>query len=113
MRCSPPAFCLVFMSLGPSAGASLAADQPVAPQSAVTAPPATTSPAAKPIGTSPAKSSGSSPTKTPTPSAAQASEYNEAAAKHAKRTACLSQARTKKLVGAQRTAYVKGCIGQN
>jgi hypothetical protein len=38
-------------------------------------------------------------------------EYNEAAARHAKRTACLSQARAKKLVGAQRTAYVKGCIG--
>jgi hypothetical protein len=36
---------------------------------------------------------------------------NEAAAKHAKRTACLSQARSKKLVGAQRNAYVKDCVG--
>ena len=38
-----------------------------------------------------------------------ASPDNDAAAKHAKRTACLKQARAKKLVGAQRTAYVKDC----
>jgi len=36
---------------------------------------------------------------------------NEAAARHAKRTACITQARAKKLVGAQKTAYIKGCIG--
>ena len=36
---------------------------------------------------------------------------NEAAARHAKRRACIKQARTKKLVGAQKTAYIKGCIG--
>jgi hypothetical protein len=36
---------------------------------------------------------------------------NEAAARHAKRTACINQARAKKLVGAQKTAYIKGCIG--
>jgi len=34
---------------------------------------------------------------------------NDAAAKHAKRTACLKEARAKKLVGAQKTAYVKDC----
>jgi hypothetical protein len=34
---------------------------------------------------------------------------NDAAAKHAKRTACLKEARTKKLVGAQKTAYIKDC----
>ena len=38
-----------------------------------------------------------------------ASPDNDAAAKHAKRTACLKQARAKKLGGAQRTAYVKDC----
>jgi|HubBroStandDraft_1064217.scaffolds.fasta_scaffold845659_1 hypothetical protein len=34
---------------------------------------------------------------------------NDAAAKHAKRTACLKQARAKKLVGAQKTAFIKDC----
>jgi hypothetical protein len=34
---------------------------------------------------------------------------NDAAAKHAKRTACLKEARAKKLVGAQKTAYIKDC----
>jgi hypothetical protein len=38
-----------------------------------------------------------------------ASADNDAAAKHAKRTACLKEARAKKLVGAQKTAYVKDC----
>ncbi len=35
---------------------------------------------------------------------------NEAAAKHAKRTACLKSAKAKKLVGPQRTAFIKDCI---
>jgi hypothetical protein len=35
---------------------------------------------------------------------------SDAAAKHAKRTACLQEARTKKLVGEARTAYVKNCV---
>jgi len=43
--------------------------------------------------------------------ASTASVDNEAAARHAKRTACINQARAKKLVGAQKTAYIKGCIG--
>ena len=34
---------------------------------------------------------------------------NDAAAKHAKRTACLKEARSKKLVGAQKSAYIKDC----
>jgi len=45
----------------------------------------------------------------PPPAAATGTPDNDAAAKHAKRTACLKQARAKKLVGAQRTAYVKDC----
>ena len=36
---------------------------------------------------------------------------NDAAAKHTKRTACLKEAKTKKLVGAQRAAFVKDCVG--
>ncbi len=35
---------------------------------------------------------------------------NEAAAKHAKRTACLKTAKAKKLVGPQRTAFIKDCM---
>jgi hypothetical protein len=45
-----------------------------------------------------------------TPTNASAAD-NEAAARHAKRTGCITQARAKKLVGAQKTTYIKGCIG--
>jgi psiF repeat len=41
---------------------------------------------------------------------AAASPSNDAAAKHAKRTACLKSAKTKKLVGADKTAFLKSCI---
>jgi hypothetical protein len=34
----------------------------------------------------------------------------DAAAKHAKRTACLKDAKTKKLVGADKTAFLKSCV---
>ncbi len=34
----------------------------------------------------------------------------DAAAKHAKRTACLKDAKTKKLVGADKAAFLKNCI---
>jgi hypothetical protein len=46
----------------------------------------------------------------PAPSSPSAAD-NEAAAKHAKRTLCLKQAKSKKLVGAQRTEYIKDCMG--
>jgi hypothetical protein len=39
------------------------------------------------------------------------SSDGDAAAKHAKRTACLKNAKAKKLVGAQKTAFVKDCVG--
>lgn len=62
-----------------------------------------------------------SPPSTPTASATatqpahastdpNASAADEAAARHAKRTGCLKSARTKKLVGAKRTNYVKDCM---
>jgi psiF repeat len=38
---------------------------------------------------------------------------DEAAEKHAKRTACLKNAKAKKLVGAQRGAFVKTCLEQS
>lgn len=48
---------------------------------------------------------------TPVPAASSSSADSEAAARHAKRTACIHEARAKKLVGARKTAYIKGCIG--
>jgi hypothetical protein len=47
----------------------------------------------------------------PAPAGSASSADNEAAARHAKRTVCIKQARAKKLVGAPKTAYIKGCIG--
>jgi hypothetical protein len=38
-----------------------------------------------------------------------ATSANDAAAKHAKRTACLQDAKAKKLVGADKTAFLKSC----
>ena len=35
---------------------------------------------------------------------------SDAAAKHTKRTACLKDAKTKKLVGADKTSFLKTCI---
>jgi hypothetical protein len=55
------------------------------------------------------------PATAPLPAASQkpaaAPIDNDAPARHAKRTACLKEAKTKKLVGAHRTAYVKDCMG--
>ena len=42
--------------------------------------------------------------------AAPAPLSGDAAAKHAKRTACLKSAKEKKLVGADKTAFLKTCI---
>lgn len=50
-------------------------------------------------------------TAAPAPAApAPASTANDAAARHLKRTACLKEARTKKLIGADKTAFLKNCI---
>jgi len=46
------------------------------------------------------------PTPLPAPDA-------DAAARHAKRTACLKEARAKKLVGADRTTFVKNCLANH
>lgn len=45
----------------------------------------------------------------PTPTASGTSADNDAAARHAKRTACIKEARARKLVGARKTAYIKDC----
>jgi hypothetical protein len=62
--------------------------------------------AAEPPATTPAPAAAARPP----PAGNASSADNEAAARHAKRTACINQARAKKLVGAQKTAYIKGCI---
>ena len=41
---------------------------------------------------------------------AAATPSSDAAAKHAKRTACLTSAKAKKLVGADKTSFLKACI---
>jgi hypothetical protein len=46
----------------------------------------------------------------PAPVPPPASPTGDAAAKHAKRTACLKDAKAKKLVGAEKTAFLKNCI---
>ncbi|HEX3915607.1 MAG TPA: hypothetical protein VHW71_19085 [Steroidobacteraceae bacterium] len=46
----------------------------------------------------------------PAAAPAPASTANDAAARHLKRTACLKEARTKKLIGANKTAFLKNCI---
>jgi hypothetical protein len=48
------------------------------------------------------------PEAAPAPPAAAPS--GDAAAKHAKRTACLKDAKAKKLVGADKTSFLKNCI---
>ena len=42
--------------------------------------------------------------------ATAAAPAGDAAAKHAKRTECLRDAKAKKLVGAEKTAFLKSCI---
>ena len=67
-----------------------------------------TAPTASPAATAPA---GHSPSASAAGAHADGTSADEAAAKHAKRTACLKSAREKKLVGAQKTAFVKDCVG--
>ena len=74
----------------------LLAAQPAAPQ-------APASSTVKPAAAAAADASSAA-----TPTAAQVA--NDAAASHAKRTACLKDAKTRKLVGADKTAYLKGCM---
>jgi hypothetical protein len=45
------------------------------------------------------------PAKTPPPT-----DDSADAARHAKRTACIKEARAKRLVGAQRTQFIRDCV---
>jgi hypothetical protein len=44
------------------------------------------------------------------PPAAPEVPASDAAARHAKRTACLKQAKAKKLVGAEKNSFIKDCV---
>jgi len=56
----------------------------------------------------PAKPETPAPPSAAPPSAAQVA--NDDAAKHAKRRACLKDAKTRKLIGAEKTAFLKNCL---
>jgi hypothetical protein len=45
------------------------------------------------------------------PAPASTAAAGDAAAKHAKRTACLKETKARKLLGAEKTAFLKDCIG--
>jgi hypothetical protein len=65
----------------------------------------------QPAGSRAEASAPPAPAQKPAPASAGSSIDNEAPARHARRTACLKDAKTKKMVGAKRTAYVKNCMG--
>ena len=88
----------VCLCLLPMAGAFTAA--PPAPRADI--------PGAAPGAATPATAAPPAAKTAPTPSSAPPS--GDAAAKHTKRTACLKDAKTKKLVGAEKTAFLKSCI---
>jgi hypothetical protein len=54
-------------------------------------------------------SQASPPANVPASPATPPAADGDAAAKHAKRTACIKTAKAKKLVGAQKTAFIKEC----
>ena len=65
-------------------------------------------PAPAPVAAVPAASTPAA--STPAASAPATAAASDAAAKHVKRTACLKEAKTKKLIGADKTAFLKSCI---
>jgi hypothetical protein len=83
---------------------ALRADVPVTATPGASAPATSAPAAAKPAPAPPAAApSAAAPAALAAPSA-------DAAAKHAKRTACLKDAKTNKLVGAEKAAFLKNCI---
>jgi hypothetical protein len=70
--------------------------------------PGAAAPASAPAGTAVPATNAPAAAKPPATPAPPSS--GDAAAKHAKRTACLKDAKTKKLVGADKTSFLKSCI---
>lgn len=58
----------------------------------------------------PTPAAATTPSAATAPAAGSAAIAASDAAKHAKRTACLKDAKTKKLVGAEKSAFLKDCI---
>jgi hypothetical protein len=67
--------------------------------------------AAPPTAAPPTAPSKTPATTVPTSALASDSFAAKAAARHAKRTACLQEAKAKKLVGANKNSYIKECVG--
>lgn len=67
---------------------------------------------ARGIAAGPAESQGdAAASQAPAPAPTSGAAPSDAAARHAHRTACLREARKKKLLGAEKTAFLKNCIG--
>jgi hypothetical protein len=98
------ALCLGALGLGLLA----LGDQPATPPPASTAPtPASTAPA--PASTAPAAAP-TTPASAATVAAAPSTVAGDAAARHVKRTACLKDAKARKLIGAEKATFLKTCI---
>jgi psiF repeat len=78
------------------------AAQPVTPPAATSAATGAATPAAAATPVAAATPASAAPGPAPV--------AGDAAAKHLKRTACLKEAKTKKLIGAEKTAFLKSCI---
>jgi hypothetical protein len=52
------------------------------------------------------------PSSPPAPTPTTAPNDSDAAAKHAKLTECLKEAKSRKLVGAEKTAFIKDCTSK-
>jgi len=107
MRLLVPAIavCLLLSSL--AGGIVMALTGPQSDPPSPHAPPPAAAPAAAtvtPSATAPSAAKASAPA-----SASATSADGDAAAKHAKRTSCVKNAKAKKLVGAQKTAFIKEC----
>ena len=88
---------------------SVASGLAAAPQAHIADIPATPAPATA-APTAPAPATQAPATAKPSPTAPAAAPSGDAAAKHAKRTACLKEAKARKLVGADKTSFLQGCI---
>lgn len=71
---------------------------------------AASSAAAPPAEAADAPAAGASASKSSSMTPAAAAAGDAAAKRHAKRTACLKDAKSKKLVGADKTSYLKNCM---
>lgn len=86
------------------------AAQPVTPPAATPAATGAPTSTATSVATTAATSAATTAATPATPAPSPGQVASDAAAKHVKRTACLKEAKTKKLIGAEKTAFLKSCI---